>query len=192
MDLLGLYLVGCALLLAAGVAKAVRPADTARAVVALLSGGSGLSREPGVGRRPHLRRWVSTVRLLAAGEAALGVLGLAFPHRATASAVAVSYLAFTCFVLVARATGGSLATCGCFGSPDTPPTVTHAVVTLALAVASVGVALAAPTGTVASVLGSQVAHGIPLVALSAVAAVLAWAVLSPLARLAALRAVSPG
>jgi hypothetical protein len=111
--------------------------------------------------------------------------------RSVASAVAVSYLAFTCFVLVARAAGGSLATCGCFGSPDTPPTLTHALVTLALAAASFAVALAAPAGTVVSVLGSQSANGFPLVVTSAVAGLLVWAVLSPLARLSALRAVTP-
>jgi hypothetical protein len=127
------------------------------------------------------------VRLLAGAEAALGALGLVLPQRWVVASVAVSYLAFTCFVLVARAAGGSLATCGCFGSPDTPPTVIHAVVTLSLAGASAAVALAAPTGTVVSVLDSQSAHGIPLVAASAVVGLLAWAVLSPLARLTALR-----
>jgi hypothetical protein len=173
MAAFGLYLVACGLLVLAGLAKAVRPGDTARAVVAVVQRGQGL------------RRWERAVRLLAGVETALGALGLAFPQRAVASAVAVSYLAFTCFVLVA------LATCGCFGSPDTPPTLTHALVTLALAAASFAVALAAPAGTVVSVLGSQSANGFPLVVTSAVAGLLVWAVLSPLARLSALRAVTP-
>jgi hypothetical protein len=179
MAAFGLYLVACGLLVLAGLAKAVRPGDTARAVVAVVQRGQGL------------RRWERAVRLLAGVETALGALGLAFPQRAVASAVAVSYLAFTCFVLVARAAGGSLATCGCFGSPDTPPTLTHALVTLALAAASFAVALAAPAGTVVSVLGSQSANGFPLVVTSAVAGLLVWAVLSPRARLSALRAVTP-
>ena len=45
--------------------------------------------------------------------------------------VAASYAAFTAFVLLARSRGGVLASCGCFGRADTPPTTTHVVVTAA-------------------------------------------------------------
>jgi hypothetical protein len=179
MAFLGPYLVACGLLVIAGLAKAVRPGDTARAVRQV------------IGRGPGVGPWSVAVRLLALAEAALGALALVLPQRAEALAVAGSYLGFTCFVGLARAVGGSLATCGCFGSPDTPPTITHAALTLVLAVGATGMAEVAPSGTMASVLGGQVAAGVPVVAASAVAGLLAWAVLSPLSRLGALRAVTP-
>lgn len=178
MALLGPYLVACGLLVIAGLAKAARPGDTARAARQVVGWG-------------NVATWSVAVRLLAMAEAVLGALSLALPQRTEALAVASSYLAFTSFVAVARAVGGSLATCGCFGSPDTPPTIVHAVLTLALAIAAIGVAVAGPAGTMVSVLGGQVAGGVPLLAASAVAGLLAWAVLSPLSRLGALRSVTP-
>src|SRR6476469_1685085 len=48
-------------------------------------------------------------------------------------AVAASYAGFTLFVLQALRTGSPLASCGCFGKADTPPTRLHAIVTGALA-----------------------------------------------------------
>ena len=69
------------------------------------------------------------MRLLALGEAALGLAAVLVGGRLTALLVAGSYAAFTAFVLLARARGGVLASCGCFGRADTPPTTTHVVVT---------------------------------------------------------------
>ena len=59
---------------------------------------------------------------------------IAFPRPVTAALVALSYLCFFGIVAVARRRGGPLATCGCFGRPDTPPTALHLVIDLALAV----------------------------------------------------------
>jgi hypothetical protein len=114
-----------------------------------------------------------------------------YPQRILAGLVAASYVAFTLFVLYARHRGGALATCGCFGSPDTAATVLHAVVDAALAAAAAGVAVAAPTGTIVAVLGRQRFDGLPLLAAGLLTAALAYAVLSPLARLAALRHFDP-
>jgi hypothetical protein len=171
MALIGLYLVACGLLVAAGVAKAARPGDTARA----LHNMTGL---------PAL---VVAVRLGAGAEALLGVGGLIYPSRAIAILVAGSYALFGGFVLYARAKGGFLATCGCFGSPDTPPTVSHVVVDVALAASAGGVAWAGLSGWLPSVLSHQYGSGVPLAAAAALCAWLIFLVLSPLARLGEVR-----
>jgi len=105
MELIGLYLIAAGLLVAAGVGKAARPDDTARAMVALLPGTPSL----------RLVRWA--VRTGALAEAALGLAAIVFPRPATAALVALSYLCFFGVVayalslaplaLLAAACGGS-------------------------------------------------------------------------------------
>ena len=124
MELIGLYLVAAGLLVVAGVAKAARPDDTARAMAALLPGPLPL----------RLLRW--RVRAGALAEAALGVVAVVFPRPVTAALVALSYVCFFGVVAFARWRGGPLATCGCFGRPDTPPTALHLVIDLVLAAAA--------------------------------------------------------
>ena len=170
------YLAGCLLLVGAGIAKALDPADTARALTGLV-------------RLPHAE---GLVRVLAAAETLLGIAGLARPGAATAALVAVSYGCFTGFVVFARRRGGPLSTCGCFGEPDTPATYLHAVVTAGLAAASASVGVAA-----ASIAGRPIwqllsAGRSPLEAavaasLSVAVAWLAYLAMSPLARLQAAR-----
>ena len=116
----GPVLVAGILLVWAGVAKAWRPAGTARALSA-----AGLPAPP------------SLVRALAVAEVAIGV-GAAAAGGAFAVAMACSYGAFAVFVGVALRRGWSLSSCGCFGEPDARPTVTHLLVDVALA----GVSLA--------------------------------------------------
>jgi hypothetical protein len=178
MPTLGIYLMGAALLVLAGVAKAVRPADTARALAAVLPG-------------TPTGMWRPAVRLLAATEAVVGAAAIARPGRAVAVVVAVSYLAFTAWVLWARAHDGALSSCGCFGTPDVPPTLAHAAVNAVVAAGAAGVAVSDPSGSVISVLSAQYLDGVPLVAASLVAGWLAFLVMSPLAKLAALRAAQP-
>ena len=120
MELIGLYLIAAGLLVVAGTAKAAQPDDTARAV-------AGLLPSP-----PSLRLLRYVVRVGALAEAALGAVALMFPRPATAALVAASYLCF--FGVVAYHRGGPLATCGCFGTPDTPPTIVHVVINVGLAV----------------------------------------------------------
>ena len=174
MELIGLYLIASGLLCVAGVAKAARPDDTARAVAALVPGTPPL----------RLVRWI--VRLGAMAEAALGAVALLFPRPLIAAMVALSYLAFFGFVAYARRRGGALATCGCFGRPDTPPTALHLLFDLVLAVVAVVVAMSARG---ADTLGSQLAHqpgaGFPLLFVSAVGLWLAALALSSLAALTA-------
>ena len=169
MELIGLYLIGCGLLVCAGVMKAARPDDTARAVLPLLAG------SPALRSLPQLRRMV---RLGAATEAALGVVALVLPRPLTASLVAVSYVAFTGYVLYVRSRGGALTSCGCFGTPDGPPTILHATLTAGFAIAAVAVA---------TLLAQAPLHGAPLVALSAVGLWLTYLALTVLGRLQAVR-----
>jgi hypothetical protein len=176
VELIGLYLVAAGLLCVAGVAKARRPDDTARALAPLLPGPPPL----------HAMRWV--VRLAALVEAALGAVAIVFPRPATAALVALSYLCFFGVVAAARRRGGPLATCGCFGRPDTPPTALHLVTNLALAGAATTVALGAPPhGTLAMQLAHQPWAGAPLLFVSAVGLWLTALALSALASLAAAR-----
>ncbi len=171
MILLGPYLVATTLLVVAGVAKAGRPGDTARA----------LRLPPGL------------VRGAAGAEALLGAGALLWPHPPLAGAVALSYLGFAGFVALARRRGGALASCGCFGTVDTPPTRLHLLVDLALAGSALAVALASRGGaggggrSLMGLLGREPWAGVPLVASSLLAAGLVYLALGALARLGAVR-----
>jgi hypothetical protein len=173
LELIGLYLVGCALLVLAGVAKVFRPDDTARALSAVIP--------------LPLARTRPLVRAGAIAEAALGAVALIYPRTATAGLVALSYAAFAVFVLVARAKGGAIANCGCFGTPDTPATVLHVLINLGLLVAGVVVAATGPSGTIVSILSTQPLHGLPLVLVSALCVWLSLLAISVLGGLQAVR-----
>ncbi len=179
MELIGLYLVASGLLCVAGAAKARRPDDTARALASLLPGPPPL----------RVMRWL--VRTGALVEAALGAVAIAVPRPATAALVALSYVCFFGVVAVARRRGGALATCGCFGRPDTPPTAVHLVVDVVLAAAAAIVAVGAPRhGTLVTQLAHQPGAGVPLLFVSAVGLWLTALALSALAALTAARRLS--
>jgi hypothetical protein len=173
VELIGLYFVACVLLVGAGTAKALHPDDTARALAQLVA----------LPTRPVR----VAVRAGAMAEAALGVVAIVFPRSLTALLVATSYLVFAGVVTAVRARGGPLATCGCFGSPDTPATMVHVVIDLVLAVAALSVAVAGPTGSLGSLLAAQPLDGVPLVAVSALCAWLTYLAMSALARAEAAR-----
>ncbi len=125
MDALsGPFLAASLLLVLAGLSKVADPSPLVRA-----------TRSVG-----HALR-APVVRVLAAFEVAVGVGAVLTGSRAAAALVALSYLGFTAFVLLARHRGGVLASCGCFGKVDTPPTRTHVVTTAVLAVVSAAVAV---------------------------------------------------
>jgi Methylamine utilisation protein MauE len=176
MELIGLYLIAAGLLVAAGVGKAARPDDTARAMAALLPGPL------------PFRLLRGAVRAGALAEAALGVLAVVFPRPVTAVLVALSYLCFFGVVALARWRGGPLATCGCFGRPDTPPTALHLIIDLTLAAAALAVANGAPGGgTLGTLLAHQPGAGFPLLFVSAVGLWLTALALSALAALTGAR-----
>ena len=176
MELIGLYLIASGLLCMAGVAKAARPDDTARAMATLVPGPPPFSLMRGI------------VRVGALAEAALGAVAIAFPRPATAALVALSYVGFFAVVTYAHRRGRPLATCGCFGRPDTPPTALHLILDLALAAAAAAVAVGAPRhGTLVTQLARQPWAGFPLLFVSAVGLWLTALALSSLAALTAAR-----
>ena len=183
MALIGLFLVAAGLLAVAGAAKVVRPDDTARALAGLLAGRGAVP----------LARLRPIVRFTALGEAALGLVALALPRPATAALVSLSYLVFAAVVVLARRRGGPLATCGCFGRPDTPPTVVHLLVDLLLAGAAAAVAAGAPVhGTILTELARQPWAGFPLLFVSATGTWLTLLALSALGSLEGARRLVGG
>ncbi len=180
MELIGLFLIGCVLLIVAGAMKAARPDDTARALAPLVP--SCLGAFSDVGR---LRR---VVRGAALFEVGLGLVAFVLPRTASAALVATSYVAFVGVVAYARSRGGALASCGCFGTPDTPATLLHVVVDLVFAAVAVVVATSAPSGgTILTALGHQPLHGAALLMVSAVGVWLTYLTLSVLGSLEAAR-----
>ena len=124
------------------------------------------------------------VRVGALAELLLGVLAIASGSRLAAAGVALSYAAFTVFVLVALRRGGVLASCGCFGKADTPPTATHVAVTAAAAGVAAAVAVR-PLGPVTDLLAGQPGAGVPLLVATAAVGVTAYLVLALLPLLSA-------
>jgi len=116
-------------LVAAGVAKLRRPDETARALGQALGG--------------RLAGWRAVVRVGAGAEIVIGAASLLVGGRLAAGAVAASYGGFAHYVGWARLTRSPLATCGCLGEPDTPPTWSHAALCAAAAVTA-GLAGAGP------------------------------------------------
>lgn len=122
-------LAASALLVLAGLPKTLRPRD---AVGALASVG-----------RP-VPPWL--VRLGGLVEAGIGAATLVAGDRWLLALTGLSYAGFTGFVVVALRRGGSVATCGCLGRPDTPPTRTHVAVTATLAATCFAAIAGSPVG----------------------------------------------
>lgn len=120
------------LLMAAGLIKLRRPGPTQRALVL-----AGLPTNTAV------VRLLGSVELVVGGTAALaGGRGL---RGAAAAAAALLFAGFAVFLVAARRRGGPLASCGCFGTPDTPVTATHLVLDgLASATAALGAVRGTP------------------------------------------------
>jgi hypothetical protein len=177
MELIGLYIIACLLLVAAGVAKAVRPDDTARALASTV--------------HAPVRYVRALVRMGSIVEVVVGLIALLVPRPWSAGLVAVSYVAFASFVIYARSTDGAVASCGCFGTPDTPATLVHAIINAALALSAGVVAWSAPpSDTIVGILSHQPGQGIALVAVSTLGAWLVYLSISVLARLQAARSLT--
>jgi hypothetical protein len=139
----GPFVIAALLLAIGGALKAARPGDTANAIRAV-----GLPGGP----------WL--VRVGGAVEVAVGVYALVVGDRVSAVLVAVSYLAFSLFVVAALRAGAPIATCGCFGKADTPPSGVHVAVNMLLVVAAVAVATD-PGVAISDVLAGQPLGGAP-------------------------------
>jgi Methylamine utilisation protein MauE len=180
MELIGVFFVASGLLMLAGIAKAVRPDDTVRALVLLV---------PAANLRPQSFNVTrQAVRIGAILEAALGACALFFPGTVTGALVAVSYALFVCITAYARINGGALSTCGCFGRPDTPATGLHVLLNMVFAATAVALAVQPPRVTaLVPLLQNQPWGGVPLVIASGVGVWLTYLALSPLATLEAAR-----
>jgi len=143
----GPFAIAATLLVAGGLLKTARPADTATAL-----------------RQNGLPATTPLVRVGALVEAGIGVAALVTGDRVTAVLVAVSYIAFAAFVAVALRRKTPLASCGCFGKEDSPPTRLHVIVTAAAAAAGVAVAVQPGTG-LAAVVRTQPLAGVPFLTL---------------------------
>ena len=170
----GPFLVASLLLAAAGALKAYHPAPTVGAL-----------------RTMGLAVPAAAVRVGGGLEAALGVSAAVTGDRVLAALVAVSYVAFTGFVVLALVRRVPIGSCGCFGKEDTPPSPVHLVVNVSAIVAATAVALG-PGGSLAEVLGDQPAFGLPFLVFVAGAAYLSYLALTVLPQLNRLARASRG
>jgi hypothetical protein len=129
------FLVACAVLCVAGVAKLRSPAGAAHALAA-----TGLSMPRGL------------IRAFAAVEVALAAWAALAPSRLAAAAIACLYVGFAGLgLLLAR----RRAACGCFGEGDAPASPIQALLSLSLAMIAV-VAVVSPPHGVIWLVGQQV------------------------------------
>ena len=161
----GPFAIAAALLVAGGLLKSARPDDTATAL-----------RESGLPVSALL------VRVGGLAEAALGAAALVTGNRVTAVLVAVSYLAFAGFVALALNRHTPLATCGCFGKEDSPPTRLHVVITAAAAGAGLAVAVQPGVG-LAAIVRHQPLAGVPFLLLLVCGVAFAYLALTDVPRL---------
>jgi hypothetical protein len=162
----GAYLAAVSLLAAGGAAKILRPSGTARALSQL-----GVP----IGEWP--------VRAGAAAEVALAGWVVLWGGTAPAAGVAASYLGFAGFVTAALVRRTPLSSCGCFGEPDAPPTVTHALLNVGAGVAAVAAAVSYHPSLAVAV-RTQPAGGIPFVLLTGISAYLGYVAMVVLPRTA--------
>jgi len=152
------------LLALGGALKAVYPGDTARALATF-----GLPNRPGL------------VRAGGIGEAFLGAWALLSGSLAAVLLVAASYTLFAGFVWSARRRKLPIASCGCFGKADTPPSSIHLALNVGAAAVAVAVAIAGGAGVV-DVLRAQPLAGVPYSFLLVLGVWLAFVALTELPR----------
>jgi hypothetical protein len=162
--LAGPFTIAAALLAVGGAMKAARPADTANAL-------------RGVG----LPGWPTAVRVGGLVEIAVGVSAVVVGGTVSAVLVAVSYAAFTGFVLEALRRQAPIASCGCLGKADTPPTRLHIGINLVAVAAAVAVA-ADPGGGLVDTMRAQPLAGVPYLALVGLGLSFVFVALSSLPR----------
>jgi hypothetical protein len=164
----GPFAIAAVLLVLGGAAKTLRPDDTARAL-----------SEAGV-RMPSMG-----VRIVAIAEVAIGGYAIVVGDRASAVLVALSYAAFTVFVVVALARRLPISTCGCFGRTDTPPSLVHVGIDLGAVVAAAVVAVDPGVGLL-DVVNDQPVAGVPYVLLVATGVLCALVAMTTLPKTLAL------
>jgi hypothetical protein len=172
--LAGPLAIAALLLVAGGVAKSRTPLDTALALQAV-----GIPTSPRV------------VRIGAVIECAVGIGALFVGSRVLVALVAISYFAFSVFVVGALRAGTPISSCGCFGKIDTPPSRIHVVIDATVAAAALAVAIAGTDVSLPTILPSQPLAGVPFVMLVTMGAALVFLAFTSLPRtLAAVRDMS--
>ena len=165
----GPFFIAAALLVLAGVPKITEPGDTVRAI-----------------RSVGLRTNSLSVRVLAVLEVVVGLAVISFGGPLPAALLTLLYAGFAGFIVLAIRRGGAIASCGCFGKTDTPPTYAHLV--LNLSAVGLGIAaLLAPPGGLVDIIGDQPAFGVPFVGFVALGAWLGYVTLALLPQLNASR-----
>lgn len=169
MNALGGPAVASAILLAiGGASKLLRPANTSHALRGL-----GLPAAN------------SGVRLLAGAELGVATGALTVGGRLAWLLVAGAYLGFAGFVVLARARGGAVSSCGCFGTPDTPPTLVHVLVTTAASAVAFATA-GHPPGPVLDAVADMPLLGLPFLLVTGCCVWFAYAAVTVLPKTVAL------
>jgi hypothetical protein len=167
------FLAAAVLVAVAGGFKLRRPRPTAQAL-----------RTQGLPGSTGLVRLLGAVELGVAAAAALGT-------TAGAAGLALLYASFTAFVLLALVRRRPLSSCGCFGSPDTPPSGWHVTVTSAFAVCAAAAVVVGPAVGLPALAAAGAVAAVSAAAGTALVAFLAWAVLSELPAVTAAAARRP-
>jgi len=166
--LAGPFAIAAALLAIGGAMKAWRPQDTANALRGVGLPGSSL-----------------LVRVGGVVELIIGATALAAGSTVSAVLVALSYTVFLAFVVTALRRHVPVATCGCFGKVDTPPSRVHVGVNLVAVAAAVTVAVDPGAGLIDTIRIQPLA-GVPYLLLVALGVGLVFVALTSLPRTLAL------
>jgi hypothetical protein len=158
----GPFLAISILLAVAGLMKLYRPGFTTGALRA-----AGLPASDGL------------VRLLGVAEIVVGIGAVAAGGTVWAVAVGLFYLGFTVFVLIALRSGAPISSCGCFGSPDTPPGIGHVILDLAAAVVAF-VSAVDPPGPWVGLTGAGLSTIVPFLMFSGATVYLMYAIVNVL------------
>jgi hypothetical protein len=171
----GPFFAAAALVLVAGIAKLVRPAGTAAAIIA--------AQPP-----RHLERGVTrgAVEALGVAEIGAGAAALGFGNRATAALIAAAFIAFSAFAVRLLRVNRGNADCGCFGVSAAPVHPVHVGVNVVAAALAVAAAVQ-PPGSLLDVPGHQPWVGVPFFALTVLATYAAYLALTALTELLVIR-----
>ena len=173
-DLFGIVIAGTWLLLAASIAKLIKPNYT---TIALRSAGIPVTN------------WLIRVGALSELAICAGVL-IPFNHKAGVAflmLMAISYLGLGAFVAIAIVRDIPLSSCGCFGEVDSPPTVLHVIINCLYALAIGIYALDTHGKSVFRISAGTGWSGAAVIATSLVIAYLSYLALTELPRLLAVR-----
>ncbi|MGH8947714.1 MAG: MauE/DoxX family redox-associated membrane protein [Acidimicrobiia bacterium] len=158
----GPFLAISALLAVAGAMKVYRPKYTV-----------GALRAAGLPANNVL------VRLLGLAELGVGIAAIWTGAPLWAAAIGIFYLSFALFVVYALRSGIPIASCGCFGSPDTPPNVGHVVLDLTATAVALAVAID-PIGSWVGLPGVEPWTGVAFLLFSGAAVYLLYAIVNVL------------